>query len=37
MPLTTANQVQSQPVSWLWPGRIPLSILLILDGDPDLG
>src|SRR5215469_2047518 len=37
MPLTSASRVVSQAVSWLWPGRIPLGKLLILDGDPDLG
>src|SRR5207245_2196391 len=26
-----------QPVSWLWPGRIPVGKLVILDGNPDLG
>jgi len=29
--------VQPVPVSWLWPGRIPLGKLTILDGDPGLG
>src|SRR5436190_5379367 len=37
MPLKPASQVVSQAVSWLWPGRLPLGKLLILDGDPDLG
>src|SRR3954449_13257994 len=37
MPLRPANQVVAQAVSWLWPDRIPLGKLLILDGDPDLG
>ncbi|MCI0464974.1 MAG: AAA family ATPase [Gemmataceae bacterium] len=37
MPLTPANQVVAQAVSWLWPKRLPLGKLLILDGDPDLG
>jgi RecA-family ATPase len=37
MPITPANQVVAQPVSWLWRGHIPLGKLVILDGDPDLG
>jgi putative DNA primase/helicase len=31
------SQVRPQRVSWLWPGRIPLGKLTILDGDPGLG
>jgi AAA domain len=37
MPITSANRIVAQPVSWLWPGRIPLGKLTILDGNPDLG
>lgn len=37
MPITAADQVVAQPLSWLWPERLPLGKLLILDGDPDLG
>jgi hypothetical protein len=37
MPITTAKEVVAQPVSWLWPQRLPLGKLVILDGDPDLG
>jgi len=29
--------VRPQPVRWLWPGRVPLGKLTILDGDPGLG
>lgn len=29
--------VQSEPVHWLWPGRIPLGKLTLLIGDPGLG
>jgi hypothetical protein len=29
--------VRPEPVRWLWPGRIPLGKLTILDGDPDVG
>src|SRR5262249_38280653 len=31
------STVQPQTVQWLWPGRIPLGKLTILDGDPGLG
>jgi hypothetical protein len=31
------STVQAQSVEWLWPGRIPLGKLTILDGDPGLG
>ena len=37
MSIAPANHVVAQPVSWLWPERIALGKLLILDGDPDLG
>jgi hypothetical protein len=37
MPIKPANQVVVQPLSWLWPDRIPLGKLVLLDGDPDLG
>src|SRR5437764_13095617 len=37
MPLKPAAEVVAQAVSWLWPERMPLGKLLILDGDPDLG
>jgi hypothetical protein len=37
MPISAANQIVSQAVSWLWPERIPLGKLVLLDGDPDLG
>jgi len=37
MPITPANQVVAQPVNWLWPGRLPLGKLVLMDGDPDLG
>jgi hypothetical protein len=37
MPVKPADQVVAQAVSWLWPQRIPLGKLLILDGDLDLG
>jgi RecA-family ATPase len=37
MPITASNAVVAEAVSWLWPGRIPLGKLVLLDGDPDLG
>jgi hypothetical protein len=32
-----ANRVQPKRIRWLWPGRIPLGKLVVLDGDPGLG
>ncbi len=29
--------VQAERVAWLWPGRIPLGKLTVLDGDPGIG
>jgi hypothetical protein len=37
MPIMSANRIEAQPVSWLWPGRIPLGKLVVLEGNPDLG
>ena len=34
---TLLSTVKPERVSWLWPGRIPLGKLTILDGDPGLG
>lgn len=34
---TRLSDVQPERVSWLWPGRIPLGKLTILDGDPGNG
>jgi hypothetical protein len=31
------STVKPERVAWLWPGRIPLGKLTILDGDPGLG
>jgi AAA domain-containing protein len=33
----TLSTVTAKPVSWLWPGRIPLGKVTMLDGDPGLG
>ena len=35
--LTCAGDVQPQPISWLWQGRIALGKLTIIAGDPGLG
>jgi hypothetical protein len=31
------SDVKSEPVAWLWPGRIPLGKLTLIAGDPGLG
>jgi hypothetical protein len=31
------SEVEPQRVEWLWPGRLPLGKLAVLDGDPGLG
>lgn len=31
------SEIPAEPLSWLWPGRIPLGKLTILSGDPGLG
>ena len=33
----TASEVKPEPVEWLWPGRVPLSAITIVAGDPGLG
>lgn len=35
--LVRLADVAPEPVRWLWPGRIPLGKLTLLDGDPGLG
>lgn len=35
--LVSLEDVVPEEVDWLWPGRIPLGKLTILDGDPGLG
>ena len=32
--LVRLSEVEPEEVKWLWPGRIPLGKLTILDGDP---
>lgn len=34
---TLLSEVEPESVRWLWPGRIPLGKLTIIDGDPGLG
>ena len=31
------SQIQPRPITWLWPERLPLGKLAILDGDPGIG
>jgi len=33
---TLLSDVKPKDVRWLWPGRLPLGKLVMLDGDPDL-
>jgi hypothetical protein len=33
----TMADVVTKAVPWLWPGRVPLGMLTLLDGDPSLG
>ena len=35
--LVFLSDVESTSVRWLWPGRVPLGKLTVLDGDPGLG
>src|SRR5881397_2909601 len=37
MGLRAASQIVARPVAWLWPGRLALGKLAILDGDPGVG
>jgi RecA-family ATPase len=37
MPILPSDDVVDQPISWLWPGRMPRGKLALLDGDRDLG
>lgn len=34
---TRLSDVEAEVVQWIWPGRIPLGKVTIVDGDPDLG
>ncbi len=35
--LTCMDDVERERVDWLWPGRLPLGKVSVLDGDPGLG
>lgn len=35
--LITLSTVRPERVSWLWPNRLPLGKLVVLDGDPSVG
>ncbi|HZV04387.1 MAG TPA: AAA family ATPase [Gemmataceae bacterium] len=37
MQLCSIADLKERPISWLWPGRLALGKLAILDGDPGLG
>ncbi len=37
MPIRPLDKLPKQQVQWLWPGRLTLGHLSILDGDPGLG
>jgi hypothetical protein len=35
--LISASEIAPQRTEWLWPGRIPLGMLVLFSGDPKLG
>src|SRR5438309_6756561 len=35
--LQPVSQLEARTIAWLWPGRLALGKLAILDGDPGLG
>lgn len=35
--LLRMDEVQEEEVEWLWPGRLPMGELVILEGDPGVG
>jgi hypothetical protein len=35
--LIQAAQISEKPIHWLWPGRLPIGCITILEGDPGLG
>src|ERR687893_845624 len=37
LPGKLLSEVEPEQVEWLWPGRLPLGKLAVLDGDPGLG
>lgn len=37
VPGEVLSDIEARPIDWLWPGRIPLCKITILDGDPGVG
>lgn len=37
MRLSAVGDLESRPIAWLWPGRLALGKLAMLDGDPGVG
>src|SRR5947199_5192243 len=37
IPLRSASALTPRPIEWLWPGRLALGKLSLLEGDPGLG
>ncbi len=35
--ITRLSDVEPQVVRWLWPGRLPMGKVTVLDGDPEVG
>ena len=35
--VTRLSEVTPEPVEWLWPGRLPVGKVVVLDGDPGVG
>jgi AAA domain len=35
--LVCVADIAAEPIRWLWPGRLPLGKLAVLDGDPGVG
>lgn len=33
----SASTLVAEPVEWMWPGRLPIGALVMIDGDPGLG
>jgi RecA-family ATPase len=36
-PFRLASEMTRRPVHWLWPGRLALGTVAVLEGDPGLG
>jgi hypothetical protein len=37
LPIQSVGELDPRPVEWLWPGRLALGRLALLEGDPGLG